>query len=166
MPPNFSINYLCQKRGSPSPGGPRSARLRRRFAYGPARGLGGGKDRLLQLLVRDRGALRLRRRARRSAGRVARRVASLGGARRPLCVQELIAAAALRDVSPIEHDLGRTRARARVRVRARASVSLPPGPRRVRVRVRRRVRVRVRVRLGSGLGLARLRQADAEQRRA
>ena len=112
--------------------------MRRRFAYGPARGLGGGKDRLLQLLVRDRGALRLWRRARRSAGRVARRVASLGGARRPLCVQELIAAAALRDVPPIEHDLERTRARVRVRVRARVRA-------RVRVRVRARVRVRVRV---------------------
>ena len=48
-------------------------------------------------------------------------------------MQELIATAALRDVPPIEHDLGRTRARVRARVR-------------VRVRVRARVRVGVNVR--------------------
>eukprot|EP00964_Phaeocystis_antarctica_P111741 scaffold76033_cov56-Phaeocystis_antarctica.AAC.4 len=56
------------------------------------------------LLVRDRGALRLRWGARRSAVRVARRVAALRRARRPLCVHELVAAAASGDIPPVEHD--------------------------------------------------------------
>ena len=50
-------------------------------------------------------------------------------------MQELIAAAALRDVPPIEHDLGRTMARVRGRVRVRVGVGVG-------------VRVRVGVRVG------------------
>ena len=60
-------------------------------------------------------------------------------------MQELIAAAALRDVPPIEHDLGRTMARARARVRVRVRVRARV---RVRVGVRVRMRISVRVRVG------------------